>query len=90
MIDHLGKRFEVETSLIEYWAELGYIDGGGVGKWEETYYSSGPYADRRDAIDDLLRHPDVGKHPWRNFEGTGMGNTTNYGDLRVRSNYVII
>ena len=88
--DHLGKTYETKTFRIEYWAELGSVDGGGMGYWDSTYYSSGPYADRRDAVNDLINHPDVGKHRWQNFEGMGLGNNTDYGTLRVRSEHVFL
>ena len=56
MIDSDG--YEIETYRVIYYAELGWIDGGGIGYWMETKESH-PFTTKADAEKFLANHPDT-------------------------------
>lgn len=74
--------YQLVTYQIIWYAELGYVDGDGMGRWEKTTYSK-PFPTKDEAIACLVDHP--GTVPEDRHWGTlPVKNPHPYGEMRVR------
>lgn len=74
--------YEFITYKVIWYAELGYVDGNGIGRWEKTTYSQ-PFPTKKEAIDHLVNYPGTVPEN-RKWGKLPVKNPHPYGDIRVR------